>query len=88
MQRVRDLMPVFDQALYAGIRLQRSWVEDGYGLLEDEYYDGATIFVTRKGVLWPITLSVGSTDPGGFSVWVSLGRPVDDASVLSRATPR
>jgi hypothetical protein len=79
---------VFDQAIYAGIRLQGRWFEDRYALFGEERVDSVAVFGTRKTAAGPLTLGLAVTTESTGLLWIAFGRIVDTQSVLGRGAFR
>jgi NTE family protein len=88
IRRVRDLMPLFDQALYFGARVQAGWFSDSYDLFHDGHIYGMSLFMTRKTVAGPFTLGAGATTSDAWALWFALGREIGDGSVVGRGAFR
>jgi NTE family protein len=88
LKRVRDLLPVFDQAMYVGIRLQGGWFEDRYDRFGDERIYSLAAFGTRKTLVGPLTLGLAATTESTGLVWIAFGRTVETQSVMGRGAFR
>jgi NTE family protein len=84
LRRMADLSPVFDQALYAGARLQGAWFSDAYGLLDDEHVYSAAVFLRLKTLVGPLTLGTAATTSDRWTLWLAVGRDISDAAIMSR----
>jgi NTE family protein len=87
-KRVRNLLPLFDQAIYAGIRLQGGWFEDRYALFGDERVHSLAVFGTRKTPAGPLTVGLAATTESTGLLWIAFGRTVDTQSVMGRGAFR
>jgi NTE family protein len=88
LKRVRDLLPVFDQAIFAGIRLQGGWFEDRYALFGDEQIHSLSVFGTRKTPAGPLTVGLAVTTDKTGLIWIAFGRVVETQSVMGRGAFR
>jgi NTE family protein len=88
LKRVRNLLPVFDQAIYAGIRLQGGWFEDRYALFGDDRIHSLAVFGTRKTPVGPLTIGLAATTQSTGLVWIAFGRAVDTQSLMGRGAFR
>ena len=86
--KMSDIMSLRGQALYAGVRLQVAQV---YGRLdgveEGEVY-GGSLYLAGRTQAGPLTLGVGATSSGVWSVWLAAGRPVGHGTILERGVFR
>jgi NTE family protein len=87
-KRVRDLFPVYDQAVYAGIRLQGGWFEDRYALFGAERIHSIAVFGTRKTAAGPLTLGLAVTTESTGLLWIAFGLVVETQSVMGRGAFR
>ena len=88
--KVKDLMRIRGQALYAGIRLtagQTSGRLEEFVLQdfdeEDTIYSGSLI-LTGRTQAGPLTVGVGATSTDSWSLWIAVGRPVGNGTILER----
>jgi NTE family protein len=88
IRRVRDLMPMFDQALYFGTRLQAGWFADDYALLDDEHVYSLAFFMTVKSFAGPMTIGAAATTSNAWGLWLALGREIGGDSVMGRGVFR
>lgn len=88
LRRIQDLLPLFDQAIYAGIRLQGCWFEDRYALFGEERVHSLAVFGTRKTPAGPLTVGLAATTESHGLLWVAFGRIVDTQSVIGRGAFR
>jgi NTE family protein len=88
--KVRDLVRIRGQALYAGIRLNAGQT---YGRLEeyvladfdeDDMIYGGSIILTGRTQAGPLTLGLGATSTDSWSLWIAVGRPVGNGTILER----
>ncbi len=80
--RLADIQPLFDQALYAGLRLQAGRV----GERLDNVYDGALYGISASlggsTPIGPFTISLGWVDNGNLELQLAIGRPLTEGSML------
>jgi NTE family protein len=82
--KVKEVLPIRNLALYAGVRLVGGAVYDRIddGRTGDIY--GGSIYLTGRTRVGPLTLGVGATSTDSWSVWLSVGRPVGHGTILER----
>jgi NTE family protein len=82
--RIANLVPVKNQALYAGVGLQAAGLYERVDLVPDGEIYSASVAFGGPTPVGTLTLGIaGSTDSWGF--WLSLGRPVGTGSILNDA---
>jgi len=80
--RIANLVPVRNQALYAGFGLQAAGLYERVDLVPDGEIYSASLTVAGPTPVGTFTLGIaGSSDSWGF--WLSLGRPVGTGSILN-----
>jgi NTE family protein len=98
--KVKDIMTLRGQALYAGLRLEagQTWgrleslipTDTPLGDLvpgdfdEDELIYGGSIYLTGRTQAGPLTVGFGRTSTDSWSLWVAIGRPVGHGTILER----
>jgi NTE family protein len=90
LRKIRDIMSIRGQALYAGVRLE---VGETSGRIEDDvltYFDesdliyGGSVYLTGRTRAGPLTLGFGTTSADSWSLWIAVGRPVGNGTILER----
>lgn len=88
--KVKDLMRIRGQALYAGLRLtagQTSGRLEEYvlqGFDDDDTIYGGSLILTGRTQAGPLTVGVGATSNDSWSLWIAVGRPVGNGTILER----
>jgi outer membrane protein assembly factor BamA len=98
--KVKDIMTLRGQALYAGLRLEagQTWgrletlIPTDTPLVdlvpddfdEDELIYGGSIYLTGRTPAGPLTVGFGRTSTDSWSLWVAVGRPVGHGTILER----
>ena len=88
--KIKDIMSIRGQALYAGVRLDAGQVfgrlESGIvpGFDDDEMIYGGSVFLTGRTQAGPLTLGVGMTTSDSWSLWLAVGRPIGNGTILER----
>jgi NTE family protein len=87
--KLTDIMSLRGQALYAGIRLQVAQTYDRIDLADDagEVY-GGSVYITGRTQAGPLTVGLGTTSDDAWSLWLSVGRPIGDGTILERGVFR
>jgi NTE family protein len=92
--KIKDIMSIRGQALYAGLRLSAGQV---YGRIEedvlpdfeyDDVFYGTSLYVTGRTQAGPFTLGLGATTTDSWSLWLAVGRPVGNGTILERGVFR
>jgi NTE family protein len=88
--KIKDLMRLRGQALYAGLRLEagqtfgrlESMVLPGFD--EDEFVYGGSLYLTGRTQAGPLTIGLGATSNDSWSLWIAVGRPIGNGTILER----
>ena len=83
--RVKDVLPVRNLALYAGIGLSAGEIDDRIDAGDDGDIYGASVFLTGRTLVGPLTLGIGTTSTDSWSLWLSVGRPVGHGTILEKS---
>ena len=79
--RLKELVPVKNQAIYGGLGLQAASVYDRVDPVDDGEIYGISGYIGGPTPIGTLALGVGlATDSWG--VWLSLGRPIGKGSIL------
>ena len=88
--KIKDIMTIRGQALYAGLRLEAGQV---FGRLEsqavsgydtDQMLYGGSLYLAGRTPAGPLTLGLGFSSEDSWSLWLSVGRPVGNGTILER----
>ncbi|HMN45501.1 MAG TPA: patatin-like phospholipase family protein [Povalibacter sp.] len=82
--KVKDVMPIRNLALYAGLGLTGGAMYDRIDEGETGEMYGGSLFLTGRTQIGPLTLGVASTSMDSWSVWLSVGRPLGHGTILER----
>jgi NTE family protein len=89
LSKVADISKLFGQALYAGLQVQAGAMKEIPQLNISGAYDGTlysgSIFLTARTPIGPATLSIAHASINNWVIAFSLGRPVEEGSVLDFA---
>ncbi|HSD71000.1 MAG TPA: patatin-like phospholipase family protein [Woeseiaceae bacterium] len=88
--KLADTMSIRDQALYGGIRLEAGQVSGrldeaqtpNFG--DDRMIYGASLYLAGSTRVGPLTLGLGVTTIDSWALWVTIGRPVGNGTILER----
>jgi NTE family protein len=80
----KEVLPIRNLALYAGIRLVGGQVYDRIDGEESEGIYGGSLFLTGRTLVGPLTVGLGTTSTDSWSLWFSVGRPVGHGTILER----
>jgi NTE family protein len=86
--KVKDVLPVRNLALYAGIRLTGGEIDDRVDDGDDGEIYGASVFLTGRTLVGPLTIGLGATSTESWSLWLSVGRPVGHGTILEKGVFR
>jgi NTE family protein len=88
--KIKDIMSIRGQALYAGIRLEAG---QAFGRLEaaldpnfdeDDMIYGGSLYVAGRTQAGPLTVGLGTTSEDSWALWIAIGRPVGSGTILER----
>jgi hypothetical protein len=88
--KIKDIMSIRGQALYAGLRLTAG---QALGRLEevvlpdldvDETIYGGSLYLAGRTQAGPLTVGLGATSSGSWSLWIAVGRPVGNGTILEK----
>lgn len=80
----KELVPLMDLAMYVGMRVNAGAVYDRIDNVDTGEFYGASIFLTGRTLVGPLTLGVGATTTDSWSLWISVGRPVGHGTILEK----
>jgi NTE family protein len=81
---VKDVLPLKNLALYAGVRVVGGAVYDRFDQQDTVGIYGGSFFLTGRTMVGPLTIGVGATSTDSWSVWLGIGRPVGHGTILER----
>jgi NTE family protein len=81
---VKDMLPLKNLALYAGVRVVGGAVYDRFDEQASEGIYGGSFFLTGRTMVGPLTVGVGATSTDSWTVWLGIGRPVGHGTILER----
>jgi NTE family protein len=80
--RLFDIVPLFGNALYAGVRFQGGRMENPLDVGNQDTLLGLSGSVGGRTPIGPFLLSVGFVDNGSWQLQFTLGRPLNEGSML------
>lgn len=80
--KLADIQSLFDQALYAGLRLQGGRVGDRIDNISDGALYGVSGSIGGRSPIGPFLISLGWVDNGGVQLQLAVGRPIAEGSIL------
>jgi NTE family protein len=86
--KLTDIMSLRGQALYAGVRLQVAQTYDRLDLVNEGEVYGGSVYLTGRTQAGPLTIGIGTTSTDAWSVWLSVGRPIGNGTILERGVFR
>ena len=88
--KIKDIMSIRGQALYAGVRLEAGQMfgrlESGIlpGFEDDEFVYGGSLYIAGRTQAGPLTVGLGMTSSDSWSLWIAVGRPIGNGTILER----
>jgi hypothetical protein len=86
--KVKDILSIRGQALYAGLRLQVADFSNRIDLVEEDAIFGGSLYVTGRTMVGPFTIGLGATSTDSYSLWLAVGRPIGQGTILERGVFR
>jgi NTE family protein len=80
--RLFDMLPLFGNALYAGVRFQGGRMQGPLGLGTDDTLLGLSGSVAGRTPIGPFLMALGYVDNGSWQIQFTLGRPLNEGSML------
>jgi hypothetical protein len=80
--RLVDIQPIFDQAIYAGVRLQAAQMNGRFDSENDDPLFGISGSLSGRTPVGAFILSLGYVDDGSLRLQFTVGRPVPEGSLL------
>ena len=84
LRKIRDILSIRGQALYAGLRLQAGETFDEFSPQEGGIVYGASVYVTGRTLVGPLTVGIGGTSNDSWTLWLAVGRPIGHGTILER----
>jgi len=89
LRKIADISKLFGQALYAGLQLQAGAMKEIPQLNSGGLYDGTlysgSVFLTARTPIGPATLSLAGASINSWLITFSLGRPIEEGTILDFA---
>jgi NTE family protein len=80
--RIADIQALFDQALYAGVRLTTGVVDGRYDSPDDGLISGLAVTLSGRTLVGPFMVSLGGTDNGFWALQLAFGQPIREGSIF------
>jgi NTE family protein len=82
--KVKDIMTIRNQALYAGLRVMAGGVNDSIDDVDNDELYGGSVYLTGRTLVGPLTVGVGATTNDSWSLWIAVGRPIGRGTILEK----
>ena len=82
--KLRDIQSIRGQALYLGMRLETGEIDqwtDAKGL---QPIYGGSVYIAGRTMVGPLTIGLGGTSLNTWTLWLAVGRPVGEGTILER----
>jgi len=79
--RIKDLVTIKNQALFAGFSVYGAGLYDRFDAVADDEVYGASAYLAGSTPIGSINLGVGYSS-GNSAIWLSIGKPVGRGSIL------
>ena len=81
-RKLKDIVPLFKQTLYAGLRLQAGRVGQRRDGVQDGTLYGVSGSVSGRTIVGPFLISLGYVSNDSWALHLALGRPLPEGTVL------
>jgi NTE family protein len=82
--KLKDIQSIRGQALYAGMRLETGEIDNWAESKGLQPIYGGSIYIAGRTIVGPLTIGVGGTSLNTWTVWLAVGRPVGQGTILER----
>jgi NTE family protein len=82
--KIKDILSIRGQALYAGLRLQAGQTYERLDQIDEDTMYGGSLYVTGRTMFGPLTVGAGATSTDSYAVWIAIGRPIGHGTILER----
>ena len=82
--KLKDIQSIRGQALYAGMRLETGEVDNWAESKGLQPIYGGSIYIAGRTLVGPLTIGVGATSLNTWTIWLAVGRPVGQGTILER----
>jgi NTE family protein len=82
--KLKDIQAIRGQALYAGMRLETGEVDEWDNSKGLQPIYGGSLYIAGRTIVGPLTIGVGGTSLNTWTVWLAVGRPVGQGTILER----
>jgi NTE family protein len=86
--KIKDILSIRGQALYAGLRLQAGQTYERLDQIDEDTMYGGSVYVTGRTMFGPLTVGAGATSTDSYAVWIAIGRPIGHGTILERGVFR
>ena len=86
--KVKDVLPVRNLALYAGIRVTAGAIHGRIDEGREGDIYGGSVYLAGRTLVGPLLLGVGMTSTDSWSLWLSIGRPVGHGTIVEKGVFR
>ena len=80
--RLFDIVPLFGNAMYAGVRFQGGRMQNQLGVGNQDTLLGLSGSLGGRTPIGPFLIAVGFVDNGSWQLQFTLGRPLNEGSML------
>jgi NTE family protein len=82
--KLKDILSIRGQALYAGIRLETGEIDDWASSKGLQPIYGGSVYIAGRTMVGPLTIGVGGTSLNTWTIWLAVGRPVGQGTILEK----
>jgi NTE family protein len=89
--KLKDIQSIRGQALYAGMRLETGEVDQWIVTNDLTRVDkglqpvyGGSLYIAGRTMVGPLTIGIGGTSLNTWTIWLAVGRPVGQGTILEK----
>jgi outer membrane protein assembly factor BamA len=82
--KLKDIQSIRGQALYAGLRLETGEVDQWNNTKGLQPIYGGAVYIAGRTIVGPLTIGLGGTSMNTWTLWLAVGRPVGQGTILER----
>jgi NTE family protein len=82
--KIKDMLSIRGQALYAGLRLVAGQASNRIDQVDEGVIYGGSVYITGRTMVGPLTVGLGATSTDSWSLWLAVGRPIGHGTILEK----
>ncbi len=82
--KLKDIQSIRGQALYAGMRLETGEIDEWSNSKGLQPIYGGSVYIAGRTMVGPLTIGLGGTSLNTWTLWIAVGRPVGQGTILEK----